>query len=61
MVLVIIAGIVYALWFDSIPAAILTAGLILYRARRPSQMRQRWQDFMYARQAMQVGDDDPVA
>lgn len=58
MVLLILAGIVYALWFDSIPASILTAALVIYRAQRPSQWRARWQDFMYARQAAQVGEDD---
>ena len=52
---------VYALWFDSIPASVLAAAVVLYRAQRPGQFRNRLNDFRYAQQVAQVGSDDPVA
>lgn len=58
MIVLIVAGIVYALWFDSVPASILTGALVLYRAQRPSQFRARVRDAYYARQAMQVGEPE---
>ena len=61
MILLIVAGIVYALWFESIPASIITASLVLYRAQRPSKFRARVRDAWYARQVAQVGQDDPLA
>lgn len=61
MILLILAGIIYALWFDSIPASILTGALILYRAQRPSGFGQRVRDAWYTRQAAQIGRDDPLA
>lgn len=58
MLLLIVLGIGYALWFDSIPASVITAGLIVYRAQRPSQFRARVRDAWYARQVAQVGADE---
>jgi hypothetical protein len=58
MLIVILVGIVYALWFDSIPASVIVAGLILYRAQRPSQFRQRVRNAWYARQVAQVGEPE---
>lgn len=58
MIVLIVAGIVYALWFDSIPASILTGALVLYRAQRPSKFGARVRDAWYARQVAQVGSDD---
>lgn len=57
MLLLILVGIGYAIWFDSLAAAILTAALILYRAQRPSKLRQRIREAWYQRQALDVGDD----
>lgn len=57
MILLILAGMVYAVWFDSLPVAVLTTGLILYRAQRPSQLRHRIREAWYARQALDVGED----
>ena len=58
MLIVILVGIGYALWFDSIPASILTAALVVYRAQRPSQFRQRVRNAWYARQVAQVGEPE---
>lgn len=55
MVLLIVAGLVWTVYADSIAVAIVTAALILYRAQRPSKFRQRLRDFQYARQATEVG------
>ena len=60
MVLLIVAGVIYALWFDSIPAAILTGALVLYRAQRPSKFGARVREAWYQRQA-QVPRDDSLA
>lgn len=58
MFLLILAGIVYTIWFDSIPASILTAALILYRAQRPSQTMRRVREAWYQRQAAQAGEPE---
>ena len=60
MILLIVAGAVYALWFDSIPASILTAALVVYRAQRPSRFGPGTGRVVYQRQAAQVGRDDPL-
>lgn len=52
MLLAIIVGIVYTVWAESIPVAIITASLILFRAHRPSQMMQRAREVWYQRQAV---------
>lgn len=57
MLLLILAGIGYTIWFDSLAVAVLTGSLILYRAQRPSKLRQRVREAWYQRQAAQVGDD----
>lgn len=57
MLLLIIAGIVYALWTDSLAVSVLVAALILYRAQRPSQFRNRIREWRYAQVASQVGDE----
>ena len=56
MLALILAGLVYTILTDSIAVAILTASLILYRAQRPGQLRQRIQEWRYAQQAAQLGD-----
>lgn len=61
MLLLILAGIVYAIWTESLVVAILTAALILYRAQRPSTFRQRVREAWYQRQVAQVGQDDSLA
>lgn len=58
MVLLILAGIVYAIWTESLVVAILTAALILYRAQRPSTFRHRMREAWYQRQAARVGEVD---
>lgn len=58
MILLIILGLFWTVYADSIAVGIVTAALILYRAQRPSQFRQRLRDAWYARQAMQVGEDE---
>lgn len=58
MILLILAGLFWTVYADSIAVGIVTAALILYRAQRPSQFRQRLRDAWYARQAMQVGDEE---
>lgn len=57
VVVLIIAGAAYALFADSIPASIIVAALILFRAQRPSQFRRRFNEARYARQAAQIGDE----
>lgn len=58
MLLLIIAGLVWSVWADSIPVSILTAALILYRAQRPGQLIQRYREARYQRQAVeQIGDE----
>jgi hypothetical protein len=56
MLLLILAGIVYALLADSIPASVIVASLILSRAQRPSQFRRRFNEARYARQAARIGE-----
>jgi hypothetical protein len=58
MILLILSGIVYALWADSIPASVITGALILYRAQRPSKMMGRVRDAWYQRQAASIGSDE---
>jgi hypothetical protein len=58
MILLILAGLVYTIWAESIPASILTAALILYRAQRPGRMMQRVREAWYQRQAAQVGVEE---
>lgn len=57
MILLILAGIVWAIWSDSLVVSILTAALILYRAQRPSTFRNRVREAWYQRQAAQVGEE----
>ena len=57
MIVLIVAGIAYALWFDSIPASILTGALVLYRAQRPSRFMVRVRDAWYTRQVSRVGEE----
>lgn len=57
MLLVILAGIVYTLITESLPVAVLTGALILYRAQRPSRFVGRLREFWYQRQAAQVGEE----
>jgi len=57
MLLLILAGIVYSVWFDSLPVSIITAALILYRAQRPSKFMGRLREAWYMRQASQVGEE----
>lgn len=56
MLVLILAGLVYSVWFDSLTVAILTASLIYYRARRPGKLMQRIREWSYQRQAAQVGE-----
>lgn len=56
MLIVIVAGIVYTLLTESIAVAVITASLVLYRAQRPGQFRQRVQEWRYAQQAAQLED-----
>lgn len=58
MILLIVAGATYALWAESIPASILVAALVLYRAQRPSGFRARVREAWYARQAAVVGEPE---
>ncbi len=58
MILLILAGLFWTVYADSIPVSILTAALIIYRAHRPSRFRHRIRDAWYARQAIQVGEDE---
>lgn len=55
MSLLILAGIAYTIYADSTAVAILTAALILYRARRPSTLWQRAREARYLRD---VGKED---
>lgn len=57
MLILILVGMGYAVYFDSLTVAVLTVGLILYRAQRPSKFRQRVRDAWYMRQAAQVGEE----
>jgi hypothetical protein len=57
MLLVILTGIVYVLLTESLAVAVITASLILYRAQRPSQFRNRLREWRYAQAASQVGDE----
>lgn len=57
MLLLILLGIGYTIWFDSLAVAILTASLILFRAQRPSRLTQRLRDAWYAREAARVGEE----
>jgi hypothetical protein len=61
MILLILAGLVYTVWQDSVAVAVLTGALILYRAQRPSQFANRLREARYRRQAAQVGSDDSLA
>lgn len=58
MLILILAGIVYAVWADSIPVSILTAALVIYRAQRPSRFRERVREAWYQRQASAVGESE---
>ena len=58
MLLLILAGLVYAIWADSLPVSIIVAAMILYRAQRPSKFLPRLRDAWYMRQAAQVGEDE---
>jgi hypothetical protein len=57
VIVLILAGAVYALWFDSIPASILTAALVVYRAQRPSKFGTRVREAWYQRRAVGVTND----
>ena len=57
MLLLIVAGIAYTVWADSLPVAVLTAALVLYRAHRPSTFWRRVREARYLRS----GTDDSVA
>lgn len=56
MLLFILAGIAYTVWADSLPVAIITGAMILYRAQRPSQFMRRVREARYLRSG-----DDSVA
>jgi hypothetical protein len=56
MILLILTGLVYAVWFDSLTVAILTASLVYYRAHRPGKLMQRIREWNYQRQAAQIGE-----
>lgn len=58
ILLLILAGLFWTVWAESIPVAIVTAALILFRAQRPSKFRQRVREAWYQRQALQVGEND---
>jgi hypothetical protein len=58
MILLILSGIVYALWAESIPASVITGALILYRAQRPSQLMGRVREAWYQRQAATIGEPE---
>lgn len=58
MLLLILAGLVWTVWAESIPVSIVTAALILYRAQRPSQFRRRFNEARYARQAARIGEPE---
>ena len=58
MILLILVGLVYSIWFDSLTVAILTASLIYYRAHRPSKFVQRIREWGYQRQAAQMGEPE---
>jgi hypothetical protein len=51
VVILILAGIVYAIWADSLTVAVLTASLVVYRAYRPSTFWQRLREVRYLKQA----------
>lgn len=57
MLVLIIAGIVLTILWDSLPVAVLTAALILYRAQRPGTLLQRMREAWMARQVAQVGEE----
>jgi hypothetical protein len=58
MLILIVAGAAYAVLTESLVVAILVAALILYRAQRPSQFRNRIRDAWYARQAARIGESE---
>lgn len=58
MFLLILAGLIWTVYAESIPVSIVTAALIIYRSQRPSQFRHRLREAWYARQALQVGEDE---
>lgn len=58
MLVLILAGVVYAILTDSLTVAILTAALILYRAQRPSRFGQRVREAWQMRQLVEATAED---
>jgi hypothetical protein len=57
MILLIVAGLVYTVWAESIAVAIVTAAMILYRAQRPSPLMRRIREAWLMRQVAAAGEE----
>lgn len=57
MWMLIVAGVVYVVYTQSVAIAVIVGALILYRAQRPSKLGDRVRDAWLRQQAEKVGAD----